>query len=90
MESNRITVGGLSGTLKWGYHEAASLGKWSITADRSGQRLTADIVSHDAFKVSQRPLTLVVDRPKGQQWCWRIDTLQVTGTTLAATLVPEE
>jgi hypothetical protein len=89
MSSNRVTVGGLSGEVRWSYHTAASVGKWTVTADASGHTLTAVVVSHDAFKVSQRPLTFVVDRGRGQ-WIWSINTLQIAGDTLTATLAPQE
>lgn len=88
--SNRVLVGGPAGAVKWGYHLAASVGKWTVVSDRSGTNLTATVVSHDAFKVSQRPLTFVVDRPRGHSWQWSIKTLQIAGETLTATLDPAE
>lgn len=90
MSTNRFTIGGLVGEVRWGYHPAASIGKWTIVADASGQRLTADIVRSDAYQMAQQPLLFVVERPLGQQWRWAMESLQVSGSALTATLVPQE
>lgn len=90
MSTNRVTVGGPAGIVRWGYHCAASLGRWTVTQDESGHQLTAEVVSADAFKVSQRPLTFVVDRQAGAAWRWPVVSLQVTGQTLTASLGPME
>ena len=87
MSGNRLLIGGPSGALKWGYHDAASLGRWSVTSTVEGLQLSAHVVRVDAFKVSQRPLSFVVDRPAGA-WIWPVASLQITGETLTATLVP--
>jgi len=86
----RVTIKGMSGEVRWAYHSAATLKDWSVTAEPTGDTLTASIVSLDTFKASQRPLTFVVARPKGQPWVWPIQSLQVTDTTLKATLGPVE
>ena len=77
---NDIVLKGAAGELRWGYHVAASLSTWEV----SRQTLTAKVVSHDPFRVSQQPVTFVVPRPKGRDWSWKITSLQITGTTLTA------
>jgi hypothetical protein len=48
-------------------------------------------VSHDAYAVSQRPLTFVVQRPEGRQpWRWPVQTLQIVDARLTAVLGPQE
>jgi hypothetical protein len=48
------------------------------------------VLSADAFKVSQRPLTFVVRRPKGVTWRWPVQTLQIDSGSLTASLGPQE
>lgn len=86
MSANKVTIGGQSGEVRWGYHCAATLGQWTV-ADST---LTATVVNHDAFKVAQAPLMFVVDRPRGQQWRWPVVSLSTDGSTLTATLGPVE
>jgi hypothetical protein len=86
---NKFVMRGAEGAVMWSYHAAASLKDWTVTADSAGHRLTAQVVSHDAFRVSQQPLTFVVPRPTGQ-WTWPITSLQIAGTALIATVGPPE
>ena len=85
-----MTITGPQAQLRWGYYQAAQLGSWSVEAGPGGGTLTATVVSQDAFRVSQRPLTFVVTRPKGVVWRWPIQTLQIAGTTLTASIGPQE
>ena len=82
---NTITIRGAAAKLVWGYHQAAVLGSWEM----DGPTVTAKVISHDAFKVSQQPLTFVVQRPTGHLWTWRVQSLQITGTTLSASISQE-
>lgn len=90
--TNAIVFKGPAATLKWAYHEAASLGSWTIVSDQSGGgTLTATVIQMDALRVAQQPLTFVVQRPGAQTWRWLVQVpLQITGTSLTATLRPEE
>jgi len=48
--------------------------------------LTAQIVSVDEFRMQQRPLVVVV--PAGRaEWRWSVTDLQISGTTLTASVV---
>jgi len=77
---------GVAGEIRWSYHRAATLGTWTIDAGR----LTATILQADPFALSQQPLTFVVVRPKGIVWRWGLREVQREGSSLQATLVPEE
>lgn len=89
---NRAVIRGLEGSVKWGYHVAAALGPWTLTAEGAGGTVTAKVVTHDACAVSQQPLTFVVPRPKGHKWTWPIQALQISGDqiTLSVSMAPEE
>jgi hypothetical protein len=88
---NKVTITGPAAELKWSYRSAARLGSWSITGDGTGGgTLTAQTVSVDQFGVSQQPLTFVVPRPNGLQWRWSVNGLQIAGSTLTASLRPQE
>jgi len=80
---NTIVIRGQAAQVKWGYHEAASLSAWTVTPDQiGGGTLTATVIQMDALRVAQQPLTFVVPRP-GKPWRWSVNSLQVTGTSLA-------
>jgi len=90
MDGNRLTIKGAVGELRWGYSPAASLSSWAIATDSAGvMRLTATVIQQDAFRASQRPLTFVVPRPTGA-WTWTIHSLQIAGSTLVASINPQE
>ena len=77
-----VTYGGPAGAVRWGYYTAASLRDWSIK-DRV---LTATVIEQDDTRLSQRPLSFVVARPSATKWEWAVETLQITGTSLSATV----
>lgn len=61
LDANRVAVQGKAATVKWGYHKACELGTWSfVGSGQSGGTVTATIVSLDAFKLTQSPLTLIL------------------------------
>lgn len=91
MDSNALTFKGAVGRLVWGYHEAASLSSWTFTPDHEGGgRLTATVIQQDTFRASQRPLMFTVPRPTGEPWRWSVQSLQIAGGALTATLGPQE
>lgn len=75
--------------LWWGYHQAASLGAWTVRMDTTGSTLEATVREHEDHRVSQRPLVFEVPRP-GTPWRWTVETLQINGSALTATLGPLE
>jgi hypothetical protein len=87
---NTVVIKGAAAQVKWAYHDAASLSSWTVVPDASGGgTLTATVIQMDALRVAQQPLTFVVQRP-GSSWKWTIRELQIAGTSLTATLVPQE
>jgi len=83
---NELSMTGTAAVVKWGYREAAVIGSWSLTGHAGGGgSLTATILSSDAFRVTQAPLTFV--HPNGK-WTWPIVNLQITDHTLNAELGP--
>ena len=62
-------VQGAAAELRWGYYVAAQLGAWTI----EDQVLRATVTGRDAFRVTQRPLVLVVG---GQRW--PLEAVEVT------------
>lgn len=85
-----ITIGGLSAVIKWGYHEAASLGKWDLSARETGGDLTAKVVSSKDFELSQPVLKFCVMRQNGPAWKWPVLSLWIADGTLHAQLGPQE
>jgi len=88
---NAIKFTGTAGEVRWGYTPAATLATWELVANETGGgTVTAKVVTQDMFRVAQRPLTFVVPRPSGPAWCWPIQSLQLAGETLTASLGPQE
>jgi len=83
---NSIVLRGAAGDVRHVYHRAAALGAWTL----EGGRLTAEVVSHDAFQLSQEPLTFVVHRESGVTWSWPITDVHMDGATLQASLCPQQ
>lgn len=87
---NKIQATGPNGRVVWSYHTAASVGSWTMNIGPDGITLTASVLSADAFRVSQRPLTFVVSRPNGVTWRWPVLSLQTDSGSLTASLGPQE
>lgn len=85
-----VTITGAVATLRWAYHQAAELRTWTVTKGEAGSfALSASVVSHDAFRVTQRPLVFVVQTANGP-WRFPVLSLQIEGVTLTASLGPKE
>lgn len=83
-----VTMRGVTATIYWGYQLAGTVRDW--TAVRSLAEpgtVTATVVTSDAFRVSQRPLTFVVPHKHGA-WRWPIAELQIADDRLTASLSP--
>ena len=89
MSENKATIAGVTGSLKWVYHTAATLASWKVVRSEGSWMLTATVVSADAFRVSQRPLAFVAPVSTGA-WRWPVEELQITGATLSARLGRKE
>lgn len=85
---NTVTIRAPHGEIWCGYYRAATVR--DVTAVRAATdagTVTATIVSRDAFRVSQRPLTFVVPHKHGV-WRWPIAELQIADDRLTASLSP--
>ena len=82
-----VTMTGLTGACRWGYRTVAELRDWTLEHHGAATILTATVVTHDAFGVSQRPLTFSAPYDGGA-WTWTVDTLQIEGALCSATLGP--
>ena len=83
-------VTGAEARIVWGYRLAASLRDWTITKAEDGTlALSASVTFQHAVWISQRPLVFEASHAKGV-WTWPIDSLQIVGGTLTATLNPQE
>jgi hypothetical protein len=89
MFENRFEFKGRDALLLWGYHQAAVLGAWALTRTAGGVSFTATVLSSDAFKAQQQPLTVRVRRQNGVVWTWPVESLHMAGETLTATLGPQ-
>lgn len=80
-----LNVSGQEGTIRWSYLPVVSFGRWSYEGVGKVGTLTAQIVSCDEFRITQRPLVVVV--PAGRaEWRWSVRDLQINGSTLTATV----
>jgi hypothetical protein len=94
-----VRLRGDTGSIVYGYHEAASLRAWTIVhhepdATHAGSwQIVATFARVDKFCLRQRPLLFTAKRDglKGL-WCWPLDTrsIQIGETRLIATLGPPE
>jgi hypothetical protein len=80
-----LNATGHEGQIKWSYLPAITFGPWRYEGQGSTGTLTAEIVSCDEFRVSQKPLVAVV--PMGRaEWRWSVRDLQVHGSSLTASV----
>jgi len=74
-----VKIAGVVAEVRWVYYTAATLGRWELDAGT----LHARMVSADAYRLAQRPLTLVIPK-QGRPWEWPITDLAVVGEHLTA------
>lgn len=85
-----LVIRGAEASIRWGYHAAATLSPWTITREDGGPyRLSGTLTTTNPYRLSQRPLVVVVPHQAGA-WRWPITELQMTGASIAATLGPKE
>lgn len=87
---HKVIFRGREGELRWGYHQAAVLGPWTLTANPSGGALTAIVVRADAFRTSQPSLTFRVSRQHAAPLVWPVTTLHIADGSLTASVGPQE
>ena len=85
-----VTVTGVQGSVRWGYHRAVELGAYTVTRDEQGAwSLSGHVVSADTVRASQSPLVFVAPHQDGS-WRWPILDLQLADGALTARLGPKE
>jgi len=84
-----LTIRGEVGEVRWAYHLVGTLTEWTVTNDAGARTLTGTMQTSDTFRLTQQPLVFQASHPHGV-WRWPIHSLQMTGTTLTASLGPQE
>lgn len=79
-----LTLTGHDGAIVWGYHTAASVVSWSLSATGTTGTLTAKVSKADTFKLTQQDLKFRVRRQTGTSWEWPIDSLHIADQTITA------
>jgi hypothetical protein len=79
------SISGHRGEIRWSYLPAVVFGAWKFEGDGKGGTLEAQIVSCDEFRAQQRPLVVVVPTQR-TEWRWAVIDLQISGTTLVASV----
>ena len=95
--SNALVVRGEGASIQWGYQIAVVIGRWTLTIDRGTPDLPqplarvfeGQVLSVQALAARQRPLTLVVPRPRGV-WRWPLEGITLTEAQVIAHLGPKE
>jgi hypothetical protein len=87
MPGNTFRYRWTAAEVRWGYQVAATLADVVLVVDASGSSLTARVLGSDPFRLSQRALTLRVNRSPSP-WRWPIVSLQIAGTEIRARLGP--
>lgn len=80
-----MRASGLTAEIRWVYQTAATVGPWQLERGL----FTGQIVSGDRFRLTQKPLTLLIPK-RGRPWEWPITSITVTGDTLTATVMMQE
>lgn len=70
-------ISGAKGRIDWGYFTAGAIQGYSLKKQNDGTwALSANLVSFDAFKIRQKPLTFIAWHKEGE-WRWPIRSLDV-------------
>lgn len=87
-----MTIRGVVGSVRWGYHRAAEVRSWVVSRDPATKawRLRALVVRADPFLGARSELHFVAQLKGGRAWQWPIHELRMGGGTLAAQLGPVE
>lgn len=80
-----LVLKGVVGQVKWSYYVAAAINGYTISRTGDEWKLTATVVSSDAFKLSRKPLLFVALHEKGD-WRWPIVGYELNRGTLTAQL----
>jgi hypothetical protein len=86
-----VRVQGVIGQVRWSYYIAAAVHGYAVMHDEKTDTwsLKANIVNHDSFKLSQRPLAFVALHANGS-WRWPIRDFNIHQGVMTARLGPME
>lgn len=85
-----LTIKGRDALIRWGYHTAAALAAYEMTGTGATATVTAQVVTADDFKLSQQGLTFRIPRQNGPHWDYAVQSLQIAGGTVTATVSLQE
>jgi hypothetical protein len=81
-----MPITGVVGQLRWAYYMAGAINGYTLTrVSATSWTLAGTLVSHDPFKLSQRPLVFVAPH-QGGEWRWLVQDLVVHHGHVSATL----
>jgi hypothetical protein len=80
---HRIVIEGVAATVKLGYQQAATLGRWKV----DGDWFIAAVETVDGFRITQAPLVLEIPNPDGIPTRRGLEDVTVYQGQLSARLV---
>ena len=80
-----MRASGLSGELRVGHRQAATLGRWTIESNDSSFVLRASVFRFDEFWVYERPIDVAL-RIAGVEWVWRQASVQFDGREIVSAI----
>lgn len=89
LDRSILRLRGAQASIRWGYHEAMALGSWSFTGSGQGGQLTATVLHRDAFRLTQRPLQLVL-MVNGLPVRWPVHSITEEGSSVQLQVGPKE
>ena len=85
-----VTITGVRGTLRWGYHVAATVRDWTVTRTARSSTLQGSVEDDvDRFRTAQTPLFFVAMIQGGSAWQWPVKRLEIDARTVRAELGPQ-
>lgn len=84
-----MQVRGATGEIRWAYLPAVVFGPWRLETEPGGASLQGQVVSRDAFREAQEPLTAVLHIGR-QTLVYPVTSLHVDGGQLSAQLGPQQ
>jgi len=83
-----LKIDGHHGEIKWSYIPVVTFGPFKFEGDRTGGTLTAQIVRCDECRLQLGAGQLTAVVPAGRAtWRWSVRDLQISGTTMTASVV---
>lgn len=91
-----VSVTGVHGSVRWGYHVAATIRDWTVTRTRKGSTLTGGVVTFNRYQTEPvrpggkpRNELFFVALIKGGAWQWPVRRIEIDARTVRAELGPQ-